>query len=131
LVAARGRLMQALPGGGAMVSLQAPEPDVLPLLAGLEDRAGVAAVNGPAATVISGDADVVDEIARTIAERGVKTRKLRVSHAFHSPHMDPMLAEFRRVAQGLTYREPRIPIVSTVTGELGTVNELHSAEYWV
>ena len=131
LVAARGRLMQALPAGGAMISLRAPEDVVLPLLDEIADQVGVAAVNGPQATVISGAAPAVEAVAAVLAARGVRTRRLRVSHAFHSPLMQPMLAEFGRVAAGLTYHEPHTPVVSTVTGSPATVDDLRSADYWV
>ncbi|WP_443732401.1 type I polyketide synthase [Streptomyces iranensis] len=120
LVSARGRLMQALPSGGAMVSIQASEAEVRPWLT---DRVGLAAVNGPASVVVSGDEDAVVEIAA----RFEKSRRLRVSHAFHSPLMEPMLAELREVVSSLTFRTPEIPIVSTVTGGLLTAD----AEYWV
>ncbi|MEU8828721.1 SDR family NAD(P)-dependent oxidoreductase [Streptomyces sp. NPDC048636] len=127
LVAARGRLMQALPEGGAMVSLQAPEAEVLPHLAGLEDRVSVAAVNGPRATVISGEETAVLEIAEVV---GCKSKRLRVSHAFHSPLMEPMLAEFAAVAHRVTFTAPVVPIVSNVTGEVAG-GEVCSPEYWV
>ncbi|MGW3074082.1 SDR family NAD(P)-dependent oxidoreductase [Kitasatospora sp. NPDC001132] len=128
LVAARGRLMQALPDGGAMAAVDAPEEEVLPLLT---DRIALAAVNGPSSVVLSGDADALEELLARLAAAGRRTRRLRVSHAFHSPRMDGMLDEFRRVAEGLTFREPALPVVSTVTGRSATAAELCSPEYWV
>ncbi|MGW0844592.1 type I polyketide synthase, partial [Streptomyces sp. NPDC002787] len=131
LVAARGRLMQEARGDGAMISVQAGEEEVAAELAGLAGQAAVAAVNSPTSTVISGDADVVGEVARRLRERGRRTRALTVSHAFHSPHMDGVLDDFRRVAERLTYRPARIPVVSNVTGDLATDEELSSPDYWV
>jgi acyl transferase domain-containing protein len=131
LVAARGRLMQALPAGGRMVALQAPEAQVAGLLAGLEGEVGIAAVNGPEATVLSGDADRVQEIADRLQAQGVRTRRLRVSHAFHSPLMEPMLDAFRELAATLTYRAPAIPLISNVTGGPVGAAEVCDPEYWV
>ncbi|WP_425581510.1 type I polyketide synthase, partial [Streptomyces yatensis] len=127
LVAARGRLMQALPEGGAMVSLKAAEAEVLPQLAGYEDRVSVAAVNGPAATVISGEESAVLAVAEAV---GGKSKRLSVSHAFHSPLMEGMLAEFAEVAGRIGYSAPRLAIVSNVTGALAG-EEVCSPEYWV
>ncbi|HEX9358216.1 MAG TPA: SDR family NAD(P)-dependent oxidoreductase, partial [Streptosporangiaceae bacterium] len=130
LVVARGRLMAALPGGGAMVSVQAREDEVLPLLEGQDDHVCIAAVNTPSALVISGDEGAVLRLADSLESQGRRTRRLRVSHAFHSPRMDGMLAEFAAVAGTVSYEPPRIPLVSTVTGELAGEETLCTPAYW-
>ncbi|MFI5830784.1 type I polyketide synthase [Streptomyces sp. NPDC051578] len=129
LVAARGRLMQELPPGGAMIAVQATEAELLPLL-GEHPHVAIAAVNGPDALVISGEENAAVALADRFAALGRKTKRLRVSHAFHSPLMEPMLAEFRRIAGILAYAPPAIPLVSTVTGRLATSEELCSPDYW-
>ncbi|MFC4535650.1 beta-ketoacyl synthase N-terminal-like domain-containing protein, partial [Sphaerisporangium dianthi] len=130
LVAARGRLMQALPSGGAMVAINAAEPEVVASLVGCLGEVGIAAVNGPRSVVISGDEERVLRIAAAWRARGTRTKRLRVSHAFHSPSMEPMLAGFGAVVAGLVLNPPRVPIVSTLTGALVT-DEMTTAEYWV
>lgn len=131
LVAARGRLMQALPVGGAMIAIAASEAELAPLLAEHRGAVDIAGLNGPLATVISGEEGPALAIAAVFEARGRKVRRLTVSHAFHSPRMQPMLAEFGRLAGSLQYAAPRIPIVSNVTGRLATAEELRSPDYWV
>ncbi|MDQ7806835.1 SDR family NAD(P)-dependent oxidoreductase [Amycolatopsis sp. A133] len=119
LVAARASLMQALPPGGAMVSIAASEADIV-----LTEGVSIAAVNGPESVVISGAEAAVLEIAAKFP----KTKRLKVSHAFHSPLMEPMLSEFRAVAETLTYHPAEIPVISNVSGALA---EPFTADYWV
>ncbi|NEC91813.1 type I polyketide synthase [Streptomyces sp. SID12501] len=133
LVGARATLMQALPAGGAMLAVEIVEDDVPALLdaSGTAGLLAVAAVNGPRATVLSGPAGAVDTTAALCAERGLRTRRLQVSHAFHSPLMEPMLDRFRETAESLTFHAPRIPVVSNVTGALAGEDQLRSPDYWV
>ncbi|MFE9324528.1 type I polyketide synthase [Nocardia sp. NPDC052278] len=130
LVAARGRLMEALPEGGAMLAIAASEAEVDAAIAGFDGRVSVAAVNAPAAVVISGDEDAIDEIDRQFAERGRKTSRLRVSHAFHSHRMEPMLAEFETVVARVTCNAPQIPLVSNISGRIAG-DEILDPGYWV
>ncbi|MFC3540717.1 beta-ketoacyl synthase N-terminal-like domain-containing protein, partial [Couchioplanes caeruleus subsp. azureus] len=123
LISARGRLMQALPSGGAMVAVEASEQDVLPLLT---DGVSLAAVNGPAAVVLSG----VEEAVLAVVSRFERTKRLTVSHAFHSALMDPMLADFGRVVAGLDLHTPTVPLVSNVTGRVET-DLFTDPAYWV
>ncbi|MEU6798167.1 beta-ketoacyl synthase N-terminal-like domain-containing protein, partial [Nonomuraea wenchangensis] len=129
LVAARGQLMQALPAGGAMAAIGCGEDEIAPVLAG-HDQVAVAAVNAPGAVVISGAADQVAEVVEWARQQGHRTRPLRVSHAFHSPLMEPMLAEFEQVVAGLTLRRPELALVSNVSGDLAG-EEITKPGYWV
>lgn len=130
VVAARGRLMQELPDGGAMVSLQASEHEVVPLLEAHEG-VDIAGLNGPMSTVLAGDEGPVFAVAAHFQALGRKTTRLTVSHAFHSHRMDGMLAAFRRELASLRFAPPKIPIVSNVTGKRSSDEELTSVEYWV
>ncbi|MEU4565258.1 type I polyketide synthase [Micromonospora sp. NPDC023956] len=116
LVVTRGRLMQALPAGGAMVAIQATPDEVEPLLADSAPGVGIAAVNGPSSVVVAGPQDAVQQVADAFAARGRKTSRLRVSHAFHCALMDPMLAEFGELEAGLVHRPLEIALVANETG---------------
>ncbi|MEU6459565.1 type I polyketide synthase [Streptomyces sp. NPDC047065] len=120
LVVARGRLMQALPEGGAMAAVQAGEDEIRPLLT---DTVSIAAVNGPASVVVSGETEAVEAITAHFIALGRKTSRLKVSHAFHSPLMEPMLDDFREVAETLSYSTPVLPVVAA--------GEVTDPEYWV
>ncbi|MFF8775226.1 beta-ketoacyl synthase N-terminal-like domain-containing protein, partial [Kitasatospora sp. NPDC015120] len=131
LITARGRLMAGLPEGGAMVAVEADEAEVLARLSGREAEVGIAAVNGPRAVVLSGTEPAVLAVAGELAGLGRRTRRLRVSHAFHSPLMEPALDRFREVAAGLAYAPPRTPLVSTLTGRPVGADTLADPEHWV
>ncbi|WP_033821906.1 type I polyketide synthase, partial [Kitasatospora sp. MBT63] len=130
LVAARGRLMSALPDGGAMAAVQATEAEALAeLVPG--GAVSIAAVNGPRSVVLSGDGAEVRRLAEAWRARGRRTKLLQVGRAFHSPQMDAVLADFRAVAEGLSYGVPRLPVVSNLTGAPATAEELADPDYWV
>ncbi|MGW3964156.1 SDR family NAD(P)-dependent oxidoreductase [Amycolatopsis sp. NPDC005003] len=131
LVAARGHLMHALPARGLMLSVSASLSEVEPLIEGHEAELSVAAVNGPAATVISGDDDAVTALAAVFERHGHRTKRLRVARAFHSPHMDAILEEFRAVAAKISYAPPRVPVVSNLTGAPSATGDLITPGYWV
>ncbi|MGW2277165.1 type I polyketide synthase [Streptomyces sp. NPDC001770] len=130
LVAARGRLMGEARAGGAMVAVEATEEEAAPVLADYTGRLALAAVNGPRAVVLSGDADAAEEAAARFAALGRRTRALTVSHAFHSPHMDSAVEEFRRIAAGLTFRPPARTVISDTTGQPARPDQLASPDYW-
>ncbi|SCL17175.1 Acyl transferase domain-containing protein [Micromonospora pallida] len=127
LVSARARLMQALPGAGVMVAVQADAGEAAELIAGVADRVAVAAVNGPESVVLSGDPEALDPIVDRLKAQGRRAKRLAVSHAFHSPQMDPMLTAFEREIEGVSAGAGRVPVVSNLTG-LPLTNP--DAGYW-
>jgi len=129
LVAARGRLMQALPQNGAMVSARASANVVREAIAGDAGQVAIAAINGPESAVFSGEREAVQRVAAALRDRDIETKDLAVSHAFHSPLVEPMLEAFAEVAGRISYAPPRIKIVSNLTGEVAG-EELCSPEYW-
>ncbi|MFK0121590.1 type I polyketide synthase [Streptomyces sp. NPDC090994] len=125
LVTTRGRLMQALPEGGTMIAVAAPEHHIPP-----HPGVDIAAVNSPTSTVLSGDEEPVLKAAQQLAAQGIRTRRLAVSHAFHSTRMEPMLAEFERALEDLTYHTPTLPLLSNTTGQLADPQTLCTPAYW-
>ncbi|MFN8441274.1 MAG: SDR family NAD(P)-dependent oxidoreductase [Caldilineaceae bacterium] len=130
LIATRGRLMGALPQDGEMVSLSMDEARVRQAIAPYHNDIAIAAVNGAQSIVISGKRQAVLSLSEELASEGIKTRKLTVSHAFHSPLMQPILDEFRKVAATITYHKPKLRLVSNVTGEIAC-EEVTTPDYWV
>ncbi len=129
LVIARGRLMGALPAGGVMATLFTPPEQVEAALAG-RSHVSIAAVNAPDSTVISGDAAEVQAVIDTFQAAGVQSRRLVVSHAFHSPLMEPILDEFERVAATCQFAPPQIPLICNLTGRPFAAGEIPNAAYW-
>ena len=129
LVAARGRLMQSLPSGGKMVSVSTDEDTVRAAIAN-NSLVSIAAVNSPQSIVLSGDGSAIDVVVSGLESLGVKTTFLNVSHAFHSQMMDPILEEFRAVAQSIEFKRPKYILISNITGKPWDDMQL-SADYWV
>jgi len=130
LVAARGTLMQTLPEGGAMASIEAPESEVVTEIAAWSGQVAIAAINTPQQIVISGVREAVEQVTAAFASRGRRTKSLRVSHAFHSQLMEPMLEAFAEAASAITYHAPSIPLVRNINGEFAE-NTPCSAAYWL
>jgi acyl transferase domain-containing protein len=130
LVAARGRLIGALPPGGAMLAAAISQPRADEIIAPFGERLSVAAVNGPSAVVFSGTEEAVAQVEALLSDEGVRVSRLRVSHAFHSAMVEPMLPEFENVVAGVSYRRPLLPVVSTVFGVVGG-EAFADPLYWV
>ncbi|UNI18430.1 putative PKS/NRPS-like protein biosynthetic cluster [Purpureocillium takamizusanense] len=133
LVAARGRLMQAMPDGGKMASLEATPLEAATAIdeLGHGGEAEIAGYNTPTQTVISGDAHAVESIATHLSQQGRKVKMLHVSHAFHSHHMDGMLAALRAVAEDIRFMPAEVGVMSSLTGRLAEPGQLQQADYWV
>ncbi|MGK5628331.1 type I polyketide synthase [Streptomyces sp. URMC 123] len=131
LIVARGRLMGALPAGGGMLSVRAPEAELHSFVAGFDGRVSVAAVNGPASLVLSGEIKALNALSAELDGRGVECKRLTVSHAFHSALMEPMLEDFRQIAATVEFHAPKLPVISNVTGSVAGPDELCDPEYWV
>ncbi|GAA6621631.1 type I polyketide synthase [Scytonema sp. NUACC26] len=130
LIAHRGRLMQNLPSGGEMVAVMASEEKVREVIEPLSEKVSIAAINGPVSVVISGAADAIRTICDRLTSDEIKTKPLLVSHAFHSPLMEPMLGSFEAIALEITYNKPRIPIISNLTGEQANV-DIATPQHWI
>ncbi len=130
LICARGALMGALPEGGAMLAIEASEAEALAAIEGKEELLSLAAVNSPNATVVSGDQKAIEEVEAHFKAEDRKTKRLTVSHAFHSPLIEPMLEEFSEVVSSLTLNEPKLPVISNLTGEQLTPEQATDPAYW-
>ncbi|MEZ4867749.1 MAG: type I polyketide synthase [Caldilineaceae bacterium] len=129
LIRARGQLMQRLPQQGEMVAVAASEAACLQAIKPYPHVA-LAAINGPANVVLAGERQAVQEVTRELSAQGIRCKTLTVSHAFHSPLMRPMVADFLNVARDITYAKPTLKIVSNVTGAIAGP-EIASPDYWV
>jgi acyl transferase domain-containing protein/acyl-CoA synthetase (AMP-forming)/AMP-acid ligase II/acyl carrier protein len=130
LIATRGRLMQELPEHGSMAAVFAPPEHVAPFVKPHVARVSIAVVNGPDHTVLSGDPQVLQTIVTQLEKEGIDTRPVNVSHAFHSPLLDPMLGQLEEVARGITYTPLQIPLVSNITGQILDAGSTVDARYW-
>ena len=130
LIATRGNLMQQLPDGGEMVSILASESQVRLVIAPYSSEVTIAAINSPESFVISGLSGAIEEICSQLEAKGCKTKRLQVSHAFHSPLMEPMLGEFEAIARQISYNKPQIPLISNISGTLAD-ESIATAKYWV
>jgi acyl transferase domain-containing protein/NADPH:quinone reductase-like Zn-dependent oxidoreductase/NAD(P)-dependent dehydrogenase (short-subunit alcohol dehydrogenase family) len=130
LIALRGQLMQSLPCGGEMAAVFAPEALVAPMIAPHVAVLSIAGANGPSQTVISGDAAAVEDVCRRLEQQGVQSHALPVSHAFHSPLVDPVLDQFEQAARSVRFAAPRIRLISNLTGRQAVADEITRPSYW-
>ena len=130
LIAQRGKLMQVLPQNGTMFAVFSDKNTVKDTIANYQERVAIAAINGENNIVISGESKAIAEVISKFESQGISSKQLKVSHAFHSPLMQPMLEDFQRVAESITYNEPQITLISNVTGH-SIGREIATAQYWV
>ncbi|MCP4264051.1 MAG: SDR family NAD(P)-dependent oxidoreductase [Candidatus Brocadiaceae bacterium] len=130
LVAERGRLMQGLAGNGAMAAVFADEELVKKFMKGYSDKVSIAALNGPRNVVVSGDQEAVQAFLQELEREGIKGHRLTVSHAFHSPLVEPIMEPFEQIAASVNYSAPKIKIISNVTGQLVEGLDVSCASYW-
>jgi acyl transferase domain-containing protein/acyl carrier protein len=130
LIALRGRLMQSLPADGAMAAVFAPEEVVARIIAPHAAQVSLAAINGASQTVISGRAAEIAIICQVLRDCDIKHHVLPVSHAFHSPLMEPILARFEQAAEGIRFAAPRVRLISNLTGRLVQAGEITRPSYW-
>ncbi len=130
LIAKRGKLMQELPSGGQMVSVMANQSKVEELIRPYIEKVAIAAINGPESVVISGGGEAIEAIVSQLESEGIKSKRLEVSHGFHSPLMEPMLGEFEEVANQVRYNQPQVKLISNVTGKQAD-ERISTAKYWV
>lgn len=130
LVAHRGRLMQKLPSGGEMVAVNTSEEKANQLILPYKEKVAIAAINGPKSVVISGEIEAIRRLLNSIESQGIEKKRLQVSHAFHSPLMEPMLAEFEEISNQITYHQPQIPLISNITGNMAD-STIATANYWI
>ena len=130
LIAHRGKLMEQLPAGGGMVAVFASPEQLTEIVADYGDSIAIAAINGTHNTVLSGTLEAIENILPALTAREIEFRQLKVSHAFHSPLMEPMLASFRKVCESINYQAPQIALISNLTGKLVTPEEITNPDYW-
>ncbi len=130
LIAERARLMQELPSGGGMAAVFSDEATVSPVIAPYADQLSIAAINGPSNVVISGLDQALSEVLAALSRQGIKSRRLSVSHAFHSPLMETILDDFERIASSVSFSEPEIGLISNVTGQFTASNQVTDPHYW-
>jgi acyl transferase domain-containing protein len=131
LIAARGRLMQEMCEKGTMAAIFAEEGRVVDAISSHREDVSIAAINGSNNTVISGRSEVVEKLLEKFQSAGIKSKKLSVSHAFHSPMMAPMLEAFAKIAAEIKYSAPRLSLISNATGQIAKSEEIAQAGYWV